>query len=199
MEQATLERLLSDKLNRFLHRQERVLICAPGQAGEALAEAVEGCGGKPVTLGADLRWKSLLRLAFSSRASAVIGSAEILLGLRKVAKATMTPLFIRNVVLPEGQSPGWMREDISRGLDCRIWEADALPREPLDEGQTILQERLLSWSGILDFRIRQTESGSDLEVVSFSGEKLPRLPSCAKLTLRSWDPERDIPFCWEIR
>lgn len=196
MEQVSLE-LLADKLNRFLHRQERVLICVPGQSGTALAEAVEGCGGVAVTLGTDLRWKNLLRQAFSSHASAVIGSPEILLGLRKVAKATMTPLYIRNVVLPDGQPPVWMREGIGRGLDCRIWEAEALPREPQDEGRTVLRDRLLSWSGILDFRVRRTECGNDLEIVSFPGEKLPKLPSCAKLTLRSWNPEKDMPFSWE--
>ena len=57
-----------------------------------------------------------------------------------------------------------------------------------------LEERLLSWSSVLDYRAVQTESGINLEVVVFPGEKLPKLPSCAKLEVRSWDPEKDIPF-----
>ena len=57
-----------------------------------------------------------------------------------------------------------------------------------------LEERLLSWSSVLDYRAVQTESGINLELVVFPGEKLPKLPSCAKLEIRSWNPEEDIPF-----
>lgn len=57
-----------------------------------------------------------------------------------------------------------------------------------------LEERLLSWSSVLDYRAVQTESGINLEVVVFPGEKLPKLPSCARLEVRNWDPEKDIPF-----
>ena len=36
--------------------------------------------------------------------------------------------------------------------------------------------------------------GLELEIVTFPGEKLPVLPSSAKQVIRSWDPEKDIPF-----
>lgn len=58
----------------------------------------------------------------------------------------------------------------------------------------MLEQRFLAWSSILDFRAELTESGIALELVVFPGESLPRLPSCAKLTVRPWDPEVDIPF-----
>lgn len=58
----------------------------------------------------------------------------------------------------------------------------------------LFEERLLAWSSILDYRARQTESGIDLELVVFPGESLPRIPSCAKLNVRPWNPEEDIPF-----
>lgn len=57
-----------------------------------------------------------------------------------------------------------------------------------------LEERLLSWSSVLDYRVEQTESGIHLELVVFPGEKLPKLPSCAKLIVRNWNPQEDIPF-----
>lgn len=60
--------------------------------------------------------------------------------------------------------------------------------------KSMLEERFLAWSSILDYRARLTESGIDLELVVFPGESLPKLPSCAKLTVRPWDPEVDIPF-----
>lgn len=56
------------------------------------------------------------------------------------------------------------------------------------------EKRLLDWSSILDYRLRVTEYGTDLEIVIFPGELLPKLPSSAKLTLRPWNPEKDVPF-----
>lgn len=60
--------------------------------------------------------------------------------------------------------------------------------------QVLLEERFLDWSSILDFRAVNTESGLKLELVVFPNEMLPELPSCAQLTIRNWDPEKDIPF-----
>ena len=57
-----------------------------------------------------------------------------------------------------------------------------------------LVETLLTWSSILDFRAVNTESGLDLELVVFPDEALPELPSCARMSVRPWDPERDVPF-----
>lgn len=61
-------------------------------------------------------------------------------------------------------------------------------------GKTMLEQRFLTWTSILDYRARQTESGVDLELVVFPGESMPKLPNCAKLTIRPWNPETDIPF-----
>ena len=60
-----------------------------------------------------------------------------------------------------------------------------------------MDDLLLTWSSILDYRAIQTEFGVDLQVVVFPGEKLPHLPSCAKLSLRSWEPEKDVPFFYQ--
>lgn len=58
----------------------------------------------------------------------------------------------------------------------------------------LLEERFLDWSSILDFRATNTDSGLKLELVVFPDEALPELPSCAQLTIRDWNPEKDIPF-----
>lgn len=57
-----------------------------------------------------------------------------------------------------------------------------------------LDELLLTWSSVLDYRMETGDSGSCLELVVFPGEPMPKLPSFAKLNIRPWDPSRDIPF-----
>lgn len=59
---------------------------------------------------------------------------------------------------------------------------------------TNLCESLHYWSSILDCRAERTECGLELEVVVFQGEKLPKFPSCAKMVIRPWNPETDVPF-----
>ena len=57
-----------------------------------------------------------------------------------------------------------------------------------------LGESLHYWSSILDCRMERTECGLELELVVFQGEKLPKLPTAAKLTVRAFNPKTDIPF-----
>lgn len=77
--------------------------------------------------------------------------------------------------------------DSPRVQDTVSTKANAAAKETL-------VETLLSWSSILDFRAVNTESGLDLELVVFPDEALPELPSCARMSVRPWDPDRDIPF-----
>lgn len=266
---------------RFVRRQERVLLCFAnrGQAsmGGLLEQALRRLEAIPLFWGPDYRWKALLKQAFFSRATAIIGTPLIVLGLAKMAKATETPLYIRNVLLAGYPCREWMLEGIQRGLDCRIWgcyipdagsvvagfscagsrgihlRQEAYRAEIVDEaGQPLpdgergrivliptgapelrydtgetgiicmegcvcgseeprilklgsaadadpvmlsLEETLLSWSSVLDYQAARTDSGLELEVVRFKGEQLPKLPTCARLNVRPWDPERDMPFC----
>jgi len=57
-----------------------------------------------------------------------------------------------------------------------------------------LGESLHYWSSILDCRMEKTECGLELELIVFKGEKLPKLPTAAKLIVRAFDPEKDEPF-----
>ena len=57
---------------------------------------------------------------------------------------------------------------------------------------------LVSEDGFLHVRkildVKKGECGLEIEVVTFQGEKLPKLPSAAKLVIRSWDPQTDEPL-----
>lgn len=57
-----------------------------------------------------------------------------------------------------------------------------------------LGQMLHSWTSILDCRLEKTECGLEIELVTFPGEKLPKLPTAAKLLIRPWDPDKDEPF-----
>jgi len=61
----------------------------------------------------------------------------------------------------------------------------------------LLEDKFLTWSSVLDYRAEYTESGTALELVVFPGESLPKIPTFAKLNVRPWNPEEDIPFCME--
>lgn len=275
-------------LRQFLRLHERVFVCMPNlgpdSIGGMLETAVHKLNCKPILLGEDRRWKTLLRQAFDSRCSALIGHPRLVLGLTKLAQATGTPLYIRNVMLVGEPCMPWMAEGIQRGLDCRIWGCfdpldgkiiagfscgkswgvhlweDAYHAEIWDEedrpfsddrigeivlipkaephqvirtgdrgrllrekcrcGSTVarimdiahgskldpvllsLQEDMLLWSSVLDFRVRRSSMGLDMEIVTFPSERLPKIPSCAKLNIRPWRPEEDIPYCmhdsWNI-
>lgn len=75
-----------------------------------------------------------------------------------------------------------------RTVDVKAVDENDLLRERL-EGE------LLTWSSVLDYQVEYTESGTALELVVFPGESLPKVPSVARLCVRPWNPEKDIPFC----
>lgn len=271
---------LTKQIGIFLRSHDRMLICFPdegsGSIGNMLARAVSRVGASPVFWGRDMRWKTLLRIAFTTRASAIAAPPLIALGLTKLAKATGTPLYFRHVLTAGYPCLDWMIDGICRGLDCRSWgcfgpgtkavvggfscghsrgvhvREDAfeielvdtsgnavaegevgcpvlipqnspdlryhsglrgrLDRSPCacgqnsprlmdisagdnsDEELAALGRDMLYWSSVLDCDLRIGESGLEMELVVFPGEKLPKLPSCAKQVVRPWDPERDKPM-----
>lgn len=58
---------------------------------------------------------------------------------------------------------------------------------------------LQRWTSVLDCRLRKGEYGLEIEMVVFPGEKLPKLPTAAKLVIRRWDPKHDEPFPYAPR
>lgn len=189
---------LEQVLSSFLRKNERVLLCFPGPAepvGRAVAGYVEAAGGVPVFWGEDLRWKTLLQKGFRERCGTVIGPPHIVLGLSKLSRRSGIPLYIRNAVLLGGAHDDRIRDDIRVGLDCdvRLWvESGAVPAE--DPKVRELFRELLCWTTILDLKLEHMGRGLSLELVTFPGEKLPKLPSFARLVIRDWDGDRDMPL-----
>ena len=56
-----------------------------------------------------------------------------------------------------------------------------------------LSQMLHSWTSVLDCRVAKGEQGLEIEIICFQGEKLPKLPTAAKLVVRPWDPQTDAP------
>lgn len=74
----------------------------------------------------------------------------------------------------------------------KLVDIDTVKTDNLDMSN--LGESLHYWSSILDCRMERTECGLELELVVFQGEKLPKLPTAAKLLVRPFNPEKDMPF-----
>jgi hypothetical protein len=57
-----------------------------------------------------------------------------------------------------------------------------------------LAAELHLWDSVLDVRLKRGDYGLELDAVVFPGLELPKFPSCAKMNVRKWDPENDVPF-----
>jgi hypothetical protein len=150
----------------------------------------------PVCCGPDLRWRELLRLAFLHQVRIVVAPPNVILGLAKLSRFTKTPLYIRHVIAAGSQCPGWMEKAIISSLDCHIYglETEADNSDAMDP-LAQLPAYIGTWTSVLDCSITKSENGLEIEIVAFPGEMLPKLPSCARLVVRHWEPEKDIPFC----
>lgn len=67
----------------------------------------------------------------------------------------------------------------------------------VDQDLAELGQYLQSWTSVLDCRLSKSESGLEIEIICFAGEKLPKLPTAAKLIVRAWNPKSDEPF-WYV-
>ena len=113
---------LAGQLSQLVKKMDTVLICFPEQGNGSLSQLMEQavlrCDAIPVVWGADHRWKSLMRLAFSSRASMIVSTPLIVLGLAKLQNFYEVPLFVRKVVTAGYPCEEWMIDGILRGFDC---------------------------------------------------------------------------------
>lgn len=184
------QRLMREQLNP----KQSVLVCFADEALTSWAvDMVLACGANPVVYQADRRWKALIRMAIFNRASAVVGDPMLVLGLSKLARAYGMPLKIRRAVLVGESCADWLCEGVRHGLDCGLSVLE-MGTDVRDRDLTVLEEHLLSWSSVLDCRLTQGPCGLEMEIITFPGEKMPKIPSCAKLVLRPWEPDRDKPL-----
>lgn len=195
---------IADAMRPFLRAHERVFLCCFEGKGCLLSgcagQAVEQLGGVAVYWATDRRWQGLLRQVFSQRATVLVGAPRLILGLAKIARATGTPLPVRHVVLLGQAEEPWLHKGIRDSLDAVIHTCDIALSAPCvandpDPLLPQLDQRLLSWSSVLDFRAKRTEQGLRLEIIVFPGRKLPHLPSGASITVRPWRPAEDVPYC----
>lgn len=135
---------LAERMKPFLSTLEPVLICFPDEGPESLGgifkEAALRCKAKPVIWGPDYCWKELLRIAFDTHASTVVGYPQVILGLMKLARATSTPLYFYDVIVCGDPFPGWIVDDLKAGLDCRVWGCYAVQSGPVIAGFSCEQE-----------------------------------------------------------
>ncbi len=60
-----------------------------------------------------------------------------------------------------------------------------------------LGQELQSWTSILDCRLKRGSYGLEIELVVIPGEKLPKLPTAAKMVIRNLDLETQEPFFYD--
>lgn len=151
----------------FLKKNETVLICfakdKTGCLGDLMEEAVRRAGATPVMVGSDWRWKSLLRLAFSTRATTIIAPPLVVLGIAKLAKYKGTPLSIRTVITAAYPCLDWMIDGIMRYLDCKTWGC-------FDPGSNALIAGF-SCGSSRGVHLRDDQYG--IEIVDSNGKALP--------------------------
>lgn len=123
-EQESAIAYLSEHLGKFLREREHVLICfqrhETGSLSWLMEQAVLRCNGIPHVWGEDCRWKTLLRLAFVTKSTTIIGAPLLVLGLTKLKRAYDTPLYVRKVITAGYPSLPWMIDGIVKGFDCEM-------------------------------------------------------------------------------
>jgi phenylacetate-coenzyme A ligase PaaK-like adenylate-forming protein len=130
---------LAENMKKFLRPGDKLMLCfttnEPDNIGELLARAAEKIG-VTVLIPEDLRWKTMLKLAFRSRVNAISAPPFVVLGLTKLARHTNTPLYFRNVITVGYRCSNWIIEGIQKGLDCQVWGCYGPGSGPLVSGFT---------------------------------------------------------------
>ena len=107
-----------------------------------------------------------------------------------------------NIILIPKEAPDFRYHTMERGrietAPCPCGDTshritNITPGAEVEEDLWALGAEIVSWSSILDCKIERKEYGIELELLVFLGEKLPKLPTCARQVIRKWNPETDIP------
>ena len=158
---------LTEHLQHFLRKRERVLICflehEEGNLSWLMEQAVLRCDAVPVLWGPEKTWKNLLRQAFTGKVTAIIGLPLVVLGLTKLKKHNSTPLYIRRVITAGYPCPQWMIDGIVKGLDCEMGGCFSLGESSVVAGFACGR----SWG----VHLREAEYGVD--IVDEQGRTVP--------------------------
>ena len=184
---------LADNLKKFLQPGDDILICfdnhEANNIGDLLTQAAKKIGVKAL-IPEDLRWKTILKLAFRSRATAISAPPFVVLGLTKLARHTNTPLYFHNVITVGYRCTNWIIEGIQKGLDCQVWGCYGPGSGPLVSGFTCNKEPVIHLrDDLFDFEI--VDSDGDVLTDGESGyvvitpKQMPQLryhtAECAKI------------------
>lgn len=157
---------LAENMRKFLRPGDKFMICfdnyEPDNIGDLLAQAARKIGVTAL-VPQDLRWKTILKLAFSSRATAISAPPFVVLGLTKLARHTNTPLYFRNVITVGYRCTNWIIEGIQKGLDCQVWGCYGPGSGPMVGGFTCNQEAV----------VHLRDDLFDFEIVDSTGNVLP--------------------------
>lgn len=157
---------LALNMQKFLRPGDKLMLCfttkEPDNIGELLRRAANRIG-VTVLVPEDMRWKSMLALAFKSRATAISAPPFVVLGLSKLARHTNTPLFFENVITVGYRCSNWIIEGIQKGLDCQVWGCFGPGSGALVSGFTCNQEPV----------IHLRDEIFDFEIVDAAGNVLP--------------------------
>lgn len=111
----------------------------------------------------------------------------------ELGEVVLIPKWSPEIRLPLGDTGSMLVEKCLCGSSSkRLLELQV--GKNMDSDLFRLSEELLNWTSILDCRVAKTECGLEVEVVCFPGEKLPKMPSAAKLLVRNFDPKTDKPM-----
>jgi phenylacetate-coenzyme A ligase PaaK-like adenylate-forming protein len=128
---------LAENMKKFLRPGDKLMLCfttnEPDNIGDLLSRAAKKIGVK-VLVPEDLRWKTMLKMAFNSRVDAISAPPFVVLGLTKLARHTRTPLYFHNVLTVGYRCTGWIIEGIQKGLDCQVWGCYGPGTGPLVSG-----------------------------------------------------------------
>lgn len=110
-------------------------------------------------------------------------------------------LYLRSAQAPDALIPTLDRARVDdKPCSCGCLSPrlmDMSPGRYVDMELIRLGEEINQWTSVLDCRVQKGAAGLEIEIVVFPGERLPRLPSCARLVVRPWNPEEDAPF-WTV-
>lgn len=126
----------------------------------------------------------------------IVGEDGALLPEGELGEMVLYPKALPRLRYPMGENARLTRARCKCGSDApRLLDMQTGRVEETD--LALLGQHLQSWTSVLDCRLTKGESGLEIEIICFAGEKLPKLPTAAKLIIRPWNPKSDEPF-WYV-
>lgn len=123
----------------------------------------------------------------------IVGADGKLLPLGEMGEMVLFPKDNPELGLMMGEEARLVTESCACGADSpRL--LDLRPGREVDADIYELGQQLQSWTSVLDCAIRRGPYGLEMELTVFPGEKLPKLPSAAKQSIRPWNPQEDMPY-----